>query len=152
VELIVGRLAPAEISGNRQHLRQVANNLIDNAIKYTPSGGRIEVNLFRNGDEQAQFVVRDTGIGISADDLPHVFERFFRADRSRSRMKDTLGTGLGLSICHAVVAAHHGRISCESEVGRGTTMTVVLPLISSGSQTKSGTDVALEESSQATSL
>lgn len=152
VELAVGRLSPAKVSGNRQHLRQVANNLIDNAIKYTPPGGRIEVNLFCNGDEHAQFVVRDTGIGISADDLPHIFERFFRADRSRSRMKDALGTGLGLSICHAVVVAHHGRITCESEVGRGTVMTVVIPLITAAPQPAIEVDESIEEISSASSI
>ena len=72
-------------------------------------------------------VVRDTGIGIAAADLPHVFDRFFRADRARSREGEAKGTGLGLSICQAIVSAYGGRLAVESTVGKGTTVTVDLP-------------------------
>ena len=115
------------VRGNKQHLRQVVNNLIDNAIKYGRRGDAVTISLA--ADSSAQTVVlevNDTGPGIAADDVPRVFERFFRADRARQR-NETRGTGLGLSICQTIVEAHGGRISCQSREGSGTTMTVELP-------------------------
>jgi heavy metal sensor kinase len=111
--------------GDEVRLRQVFYNLLDNAIKYTPEKGEIDVNLERRGHE-AIVVLRDTGIGIPAEHLPHVFERFYRVDKSRSRAEG--GTGLGLSIAHRIVTAHGGRIELDSAPGRGTLCTVALPL------------------------
>ncbi len=115
------------VIGHRHHLRQVLNNLIDNALKFTVSPGTVEVNL-RAEDHQAVLTVRDTGIGISAEDQPRIFERFFRGDRAHSRDPASRGTGLGLSICQGVIESHNGGISVTSEPGRGTTFTVSLPL------------------------
>ncbi len=90
------------VNGNRQHLRQVIYNLLDNALKFTPAGGKVAVGLSAD-NEQATFTVKDSGAGIPANDLPHVFERFFQGDRKRHRHLDVRGTGLGLSICKAIV-------------------------------------------------
>jgi signal transduction histidine kinase len=129
IELTLQCNSGVQVYGNANLLRQLANNLIDNAIKYTPAGGHVRVALSVDPQhETAIFSVADSGIGIAPADVPHVFERFFRADRSRTRFKDTIGTGLGLSICQAVVTAHGGSIQCHSEVSAGTVMTVTLPL------------------------
>jgi heavy metal sensor kinase len=119
----------AVVPGNRSLLRQLINNLIDNAVKYTPPGGLVTVELAVDERQDGLLLtVSDTGIGIAPTDVPRVFERFFRGDKSRSRIKDAVGTGLGLSICEAVATAHGGRITCESQPGQGTRMTVWLPL------------------------
>ncbi len=118
----------AEVNGNRQHLRQVIYNLLDNALKYTPAGGRVAVNLVV-ADGQLIFSVRDNGPGIRADDLPHVFDRFFQGDRKRQGHAEIRGAGLGLSICRAIVGAHDGRIEVDSEPGRGARFLVRLPLM-----------------------
>ena len=118
--------AKVKLEGNAQRLEQVFTNLLENAIKYTPSGGKVEVRL-RVDAREATYEVRDTGIGIPAAALPRVFERFYRVDRSRSR--DMGGTGLGLAIVKHVVKAHGGAVSVASEEGRGTTFTVQLPLL-----------------------
>ncbi len=90
----------AVIKGNRHHLRQVLNNLTDNAIKFTPAGGTIRITLdLDETSKQARIAVRDTGVGIAADEMPKLFDRFYRGDRSRRRDVTTRGTGLGLSIC-----------------------------------------------------
>ena len=117
-----------EVVGFAHHLRQVANNLLDNALKFSGAAGTVRVELFRHTPDSAVFRVRDTGCGIAAADLPHIFERFFRGDRSRQRLAETTGTGLGLSICQAIVAAHRGQIDVESQEGVGTTVTVQLPI------------------------
>lgn len=127
--LTVERLDKATVLGNRAHLRQVVNNLLDNAIKYTPQGGRVEVRLEATPDGAfANVSVADNGPGIDAPDLPVIFDRFFRTDRARSR-DETHGAGLGLSICKSVIESHYGTIRCESEVGRGATMIVTLPIV-----------------------
>lgn len=116
------------IRGNRRLLRQVINNLIDNAIKYTPAGGRVTVEVSRDPRRRkAILTVSDTGIGISPSDVPKVFDRFFRGDKARTRPAKAAGTGLGLSICQAAVAAHQGQISCHSELAKGSTFVVELP-------------------------
>jgi len=117
------------IKGNRHHLRQVINNLIDNALKYTPPGGRVQVTL-RNNSELAMacLTVSDTGAGIPPEDVSRVFERFFRSDKARQRDSGMRGTGLGLSICQAVVHGCGGEIKLTSTLGAGTTVTVDLPL------------------------
>ena len=118
----------AVVLGDRPRLRQLFLNLVTNAIKYTPRGGKVEVALARRLTE-VTFTVRDTGIGIAAADLPYVFERFWRADRARSRIAaERGGWGLGLSISQYIAQAHGGRLEVQSRLGRGSTFTVTLPL------------------------
>ncbi|MFN9952968.1 MAG: sensor histidine kinase, partial [bacterium] len=118
------------VAGYRHYLRQVLNNLLDNAIKYTPTGGAIRVALDCSGVPlMARLDVADTGLGINSQDVARVFERFFRADRSRQRDVGTRGTGLGLSICRAIVEAHGGTINLTSQPGKGTVVTIYLPLV-----------------------
>jgi len=126
IELVTAVGPHISVMGFGNHLRQVVNNLLDNAIKFTEPGGTVRVSLFREGGSSI-LRVADTGSGIPAGDLPHIFERFFRGDRSRQRIEQTTGTGLGLSICQAIAAAHRGRIFVETREGSGTTMTVQLP-------------------------
>lgn len=106
-------------------LAQVCYNIIENAIKYTPDGGTVTVTLRRVGRD-AVLEIADTGVGIPPEDLPHVFDRFYRVDKARSR--DTGGTGLGLSIVQQIVRLHAGSVTVQSEVGKGTTFTVQLPV------------------------
>lgn len=121
IELRLVRLDPVRITGDASRLRQVANNLIDNAIKYTPAGGQVRIDLEYDARVHAAFFrVHDTGRGIPAADLPHVFERFYRGDKSRTREHEARGSGLGLSICQSIVIAHGGHIWAESEPGQGT--------------------------------
>jgi two-component system OmpR family sensor kinase len=119
-------LAPLVVSVDRSRLRQLALNLIENAVKYTPRGGQVSVELGSN-DGRAVFTVADTGIGIAPGDLPHVFDRFWRADSARTRTSERAGTGLGLAICKWIAEAHGGTIDVQSRPGRGTTFTVGLP-------------------------
>jgi signal transduction histidine kinase len=132
--LTVSPLPPIAVVGNRHHLRQVLNNLLDNAIKFTAAHhgngrGEIAVTFLRDDYRQvARLEVRDNGPGIPPEDLPHVFDRFYRVDRSRSRDEGAGGSGLGLSICQAILEAHHGQIAVDSAPGKGTTFTITLPL------------------------
>ncbi len=112
------------VSGDPLRLQQMVVNLLDNAIKYTPEGGRVKVNVARNGSV-AILAVADTGIGIPAESMPHVFDRFYRADKARTR--DTGGAGLGLSIVKAICSAHGGKVSVSSSEGIGSTFTLELP-------------------------
>lgn len=129
IELTWQTLPRIFVRGNRQHLRQVLNNLIDNAVKFTASGGRVGVRLdLGPAPHTARVVVSDTGIGIPAADQPRLFERFFRGERSHRRDLPTRGTGLGLSICEAVVKTHGGTIEVASEEGAGSSFAVTLPL------------------------
>ncbi len=114
-----------EVTGDSVKLQQVLYNVIDNAIKYTPRGGEVHASISRAG-RRAVIRVSDTGIGIPAEDLPHIFDRFYRVDKARSRA--TGGTGLGLSIVKQIVLLHGGTISAASEEGKGTTFTIELPL------------------------
>jgi len=102
---------------------------VTNAIKYTPRGGRVELSVTRRGSDEIVVVVRDTGIGIAANDLPHIFDRFWRADRVRSRGSERGGFGLGLAISQWIVQAHGGTIMAQSRLGRGSMFTVVLPIV-----------------------
>ncbi|MGN0773941.1 MAG: ATP-binding protein [Candidatus Ventricola sp.] len=106
-------------------LAQVCYNIIENAIKYTPDGGKIAVSLRRMGRD-AVLDISDTGVGIPEEDLPHVFDRFYRVDKARSR--ETGGTGLGLSIVQQIVRLHAGSVTVQSKRGEGTTFTVQLPV------------------------
>jgi len=147
IRLTASRPPPIAVVGNRHHLRQVLNNLLDNAIKFTAArfdlddedqgaegqrpegGGRIDVQLLRDDDrQQAVLRIADNGVGIAAESVPRVFDRFYRADKARFREGGPGGTGLGLSICRAIIAAHHGTIAVTSEPGQGTTFTITLPL------------------------
>lgn len=123
--LEIGELVPMQLRGDADRLKQLLLVLVDNAIKYTPAPGRIGLSL-RRENGHVRLTVRDSGVGISAEALPHVFERFYRADPARSR--DPGGTGLGLSIAHWIVQQHGGEIALESEPGRGTTVSVALPV------------------------
>jgi signal transduction histidine kinase len=116
-----------QVIGDRDRLKQVLVNLVGNAVKYTPSGGKIALSLGKSG-EQARLVVTDTGPGIPAQDLPHIFERFYRAEKSRTRGRDGTGYGLGLSIAYWIVRNHGGRIDVDSKEGQGTTFCLWLPL------------------------
>jgi signal transduction histidine kinase len=119
--------AHVTVPGDRARIRQMFLNLVTNAIKYTPPGGSVELSLAVE-DGFAKFGVRDTGIGIAAADLPHVFERFWRADRARSRVGERGGFGLGLAISHYIAHAHGGSLTVRSRLGRGSTFTVSLPV------------------------
>ncbi len=121
-------LAELYVTGNPRELRQLLTNLIDNAIKFTPPGGNVDVSLARDNNQQVRLVVRDTGIGIPTDAISRVFDRFYQVDKSRQRGLETRGNGLGLSICQAIVLAHSGTITVESKLGEGTSFIVKLPL------------------------
>jgi signal transduction histidine kinase len=122
----------ALVLGDRLRLRQLFLNLITNAIKYTPRGGAVELTLQKR-DGEVHFAVRDTGIGIAAADLPYIFERFWRADRARSRLSERGGFGLGLAISQWIAQAHGGTLTVQSRLHRGSTFTVSLPLPGAGS-------------------
>jgi heavy metal sensor kinase len=125
---IVLRIDPCQetvVMGDKMRLQQLFTNLIDNAVKFTPEGGSIRIRVEKNKDF-AQVKVIDTGIGIPKEEQENIFKRFYRVDKSRS--KETGGVGLGLSIVEWIVHAHHGRIGVASEIGKGSTFTVHLPL------------------------
>ena len=124
VELEIGATVPVMIQGDSSRLRQMVRNLLDNAIKYTPVGGRVTVGLERLGNDQFSLRLSDTGIGIPETSLPHIFDRFYRVDKARTREEG--GTGLGLSIVKQIVEAHGGQIEVQSKPGAGTVMTVVM--------------------------
>ena len=125
--LTVNSQLPSDIVilGTHLSLRRVFLNLLDNAIKASPIGGKIVLRLATH-DSRARITISDAGSGIAPEHLPHLFERFYRVDPSRSR--ETGGTGLGLAICRAIVARHGGRIFATSDIGRGTTVSVELSL------------------------
>jgi two-component system, OmpR family, phosphate regulon sensor histidine kinase PhoR len=104
-------------------VQQVMVNLLHNAIKFTPEGGQVTVSVEKK-DQVIQFAISDTGIGIATEDLPRIFERFYKVDRSRA----TSGTGLGLAIARHLIEAHGGRIWAESIVGEGSTFYFTIPL------------------------
>ncbi|MCP4518840.1 MAG: HAMP domain-containing protein, partial [Delftia sp.] len=114
------------IVGDRQRLAQVLFNLLSNALRHTPPGGQITVSAQQGGGGDVRVSVQDSGEGIPSAELPHVFERFYRADCARSRY--TGGSGLGLSIARSLVEAHGGRIWADSIEGQGSTFTLTLPL------------------------
>lgn len=124
LELTLTGAQPLILTGDEDLLKRMVLNLLDNAVKYTPEGGEVRVELAgQNG--HVQVVVRDTGIGIAEKDQPHVFDRFYRVDKARSRAQG--GAGLGLSIAHWIVEAHGGTITVESYPGKGSAFTVKLP-------------------------
>lgn len=111
------------IKGGRRMIQRMVANLLDNAIRYTPEGGVVDVSVLSPRKNQAALIIKDTGIGISKEDLPHVFERFFRCEPSRTPS----GTGLGLSLAQAIVKAHGGHIEVNSILGKGSTFAVTFP-------------------------
>lgn len=112
------------VDGDRARIEQVIMNIVSNSVRYTPKDGSIVLRVWKEGRE-AKISVSDTGIGIPPEDMPRIFDRFYRVDKARSRSQG--GTGLGLSIAAEIIRRHNGRIDVESEPGRGTVMTVVLP-------------------------
>lgn len=127
LKVTMPRVQNAVVHGDRIRLRQLFLNLITNAIKYTPRGGEVELQLTLT-DQEVSFIVRDTGIGIAAIDLPNIFDRFYRADRVRSRQSERGGFGLGLSISQWIAQAHGGSLTVQSRLHRGSTFTVTLPV------------------------
>jgi heavy metal sensor kinase len=124
IALEIGTMEDVTVIGDKVRLQQLFTNLIDNAIKYTPKGS-IHVSVEKN--ESAGLVrIKDTGIGIPKEEQEKIFKRFYRMDKSRSR--ETGGVGLGLSIAEWIVRAHHGRIEVDSELNKGSTFTVYLPV------------------------
>ena len=123
------------VEGDRARMKQVVVNLLDNAIKYTPQGGAVGLNV-RTGDGKAVLEVTDNGMGIPPDSLPRVFERFYRVDEARSR--ELGGAGLGLSIVKSICSAHHGRVEATSTPGQGSVFRVELPLTNAPSNKNNG--------------
>ena len=117
---------PVMLAMDRTRIRQLLLNLVTNAVKYTPAGGEIGVGLTEEADS-VLLVVRDTGIGIASGDLPHIFDRFWRADPARTRDLEGTGTGLGLAITKWIAEAHGGSITVQSRPGKGTIFSVSLP-------------------------
>jgi two-component system, OmpR family, sensor kinase len=131
LHLKVGEIDQVLVSGDPDRLKQVLVNLVGNAIQYTPAGGDIVLSLSKS-DNQAKLTISDSGPGIPAEDLPHVFERFYRGEKSRTRSLDGKGFGLGLSIAYWIIKNHNGRIDVNSHEGRGTTFCIWLPLAEGG--------------------
>jgi signal transduction histidine kinase len=127
VHLNIGEIDQAEVFGDRDRLKQLMLNLVTNALNYTPEAGRVTLGLSRIND-WVRLTVTDTGVGIPADDLAHVFDRFYRVDKARSRAVG--GAGLGLSIAQRIAQIHGGRIEAASDgqAGHGSTFSVWLPL------------------------
>src|SRR5207248_402046 len=122
---------PVIVPVDASRIRQLILNLVTNAVKYTPSGGSVRMQLGQS-DGRVTLTVADTGIGIAAGDLPHIFDRFWRADSARTRTGERPGAGLGLAICKWIAEAHGGTIEVQSRPGRGTTFTVTLPKEAAG--------------------
>jgi signal transduction histidine kinase len=129
IQIHFSRLDPCMVHANPEHLRFVIHNLIDNAIKYTPQGGSIEVALQRRPDARlCSLSIRDSGIGISPEDLSKIGRRFFRSNSGRDASTTPRGSGLGLHIVQSIVDAMGGNLNIRSELGRGTEVEVTLPL------------------------
>jgi signal transduction histidine kinase len=129
IQLQCKPLPPIVILGDRNQLGRLFSNLLHNAVQYTPAGGRVSVTLTKQA-RYAVVSVEDTGIGIPEEQLPLIFDRFWRADKARSRREG--GTGLGLAIAKAITQRHHGKIGVTSTLDQGTCFTVKLPLMTTG--------------------
>ena len=125
LSLQLGKTKDLVVNGDEARLRELFMNLLDNAISYTPAPGTVSVS-FRREEQMAVVAIMDTGIGIPAEEMPFIFERFYRVDKSRSRAEG--GSGLGLAICRHIAETHGGKIEVESKVGAGSTFSVWLPL------------------------
>jgi len=126
IELKVKYNSQAPLVGDAESLKRMLTNLLQNALRYTDPCGIVQIDL-ENAGRSVKLTVTDTGVGIPPESLPHIFDRFYRVDTSRSRAQG--GSGLGLSIVKAIVDAHRGRVDVQSEVGKGTTFTVTLPAV-----------------------
>jgi heavy metal sensor kinase len=126
LQLLPGPMDNLSVKGDKLKLRQLFLNILDNAIRYTPSGGSITASLTRK-EENAVVSISDTGIGISAEHLPFIFDRFYRVDKARSRAEG--GMGLGLAIASSIAKVHGGDIEIESQVGKGSSFHIILPLL-----------------------
>ena len=113
------------LKGNGDQLQRAFINLLGNAVNYTPSGGRVTLSVEEPDHSRVQVIIQDTGAGIAAEDLPHIFERFYRGEKSRNR--EAGGSGLGLAITNEIIARHYGTIDVDSTIGRGSTFKVTLP-------------------------
>ena len=138
----------ATVLGDYLRLRQLFLNLITNAIKYSQKGGEVELSLTRK-DGQIIFSVRDTGIGISAADLPFIFDRFWRSDRARSRAAERGGFGLGLAIGQWIAQAHGGTLTAQSRLHRGSTFTVTLPAAPEAVPAEGASEASVPQSAEA---
>jgi two-component system phosphate regulon sensor histidine kinase PhoR len=127
VSLICGRLEDAQVLGGRLQIEQALVNLLDNAVKFNRPSGEVLMEVTRAGDGRVKVALTDTGIGIPHDDLPRIFERFYRVDKARSR--EVGGTGLGLSIVKHIIERMNGTVSVESQLGKGSTFTLLLPSV-----------------------
>jgi two-component system phosphate regulon sensor histidine kinase PhoR len=125
VKLIRGQVEEVTVLGERVHLEQALVNLLDNAVKFNRPDGEVRVEVTRTKDDEVSVTIADNGIGIPSADLPRLFERFYRVDKARSR--EVGGTGLGLSIVKHIVERMHGRVTVESQLGKGSVFTVLFP-------------------------
>ncbi|MBV5337385.1 MAG: ATP-binding protein, partial [Deltaproteobacteria bacterium] len=124
-------LDPVPLQANLDPIRfsQVLTNILDNALRYTPEGGHVDISTKQNGD-QIEITIQDSGDGVTAEDAAHLFDRFYRADESRTRdsERDAGGSGLGLAIAKSIVEMHMGKIWAESETGKGLKVIIQLPV------------------------
>jgi heavy metal sensor kinase len=125
IEVMLGTVMPVVVQGDDLRLRELLLNLVENAMKYSHPGGKVEIALLKDGRE-ARLSITDHGIGIAPADHKKIFQRFFRTDVARTHTKK--GTGLGLAICAWIADLHKGRVEVQSDLGQGSTFTVVLPL------------------------
>ena len=125
IQLITAIPSELSFSADRNRMLQVLANLLENAIKYTATGGQVTITAARN-DHHIVLIITDTGVGIPLEELPHIWDRLYRGDKSRSQR----GLGLGLSVVKAIVLAHHGAVQVSSTPGSGSTFTLSLPLVS----------------------
>jgi two-component system OmpR family sensor kinase len=137
LKVVLSEIDQVQVMGDRDRLKQVFLNLAGNAIQYTPKDGEVVLTL-RKTEKQAMVVIADNGPGIPEEDLPHIFERFYRSDHSRARKNDE-SFGLGLSIAYWIVHNHGGVIDVSSQPGKGSTFCVRLPICTNGPE-KTGDD------------
>ena len=132
IQLLGEGLQKMELQADEQKIKQLVLILVDNAVKYTPEGGKVTVRLESMGKGRVRFIVQDNGIGIAPEDQARIFDRFFRVDKIRSR--EMGGNGLGLAIAYEIVKLHKGKISIQSALGKGTAFVVELRSQAMGSQ------------------
>jgi two-component system, OmpR family, phosphate regulon sensor histidine kinase PhoR len=117
------------IRADRRSMEEIFTNLVSNAINYSPDGGHVKITGISHGD-YVELLVRDTGIGIEPEEIPKIFEKFYRVKNPQTRQ--VIGTGLGLSLVKGLIEAHRGSVTVESKVGAGSTFRVLLPTVASG--------------------